>query len=336
MDALAYQLTDLRVEFAGRPVLDIGSLAIPRGGVTAIVGPNGAGKTTALRVLAFLQAPSAGRLEFDGRPVTFRNRDLVALRRHVTLVAQSPLLFRRTVGANVAFGMRARGVASHERVESALAAVGLVGFGARAARKLSGGEAQRVAIARALAIDPGVYLFDEPTANVDREHVGTLERLLVQLGVEGKAVVMTTHNIEQAFRLTDTVVSLVGGRIAPVPLVNLLRGTSRSIGGTNYFHSEGMRIEIATGAAPAAIAIDPEDIIISRAPLHSSARNSFPGYVTKVESDGASIMLTVACGRNLVARITRHSYEELALNVGTAVYVTFKSTAVHALDSRPS
>ena len=336
MDALAYRLTDLRVEFAGRPVLDISSLAIARGGITAIVGPNGAGKTTALRVLAFLQAPCAGRLEFDGRPVTFRDRDLVALRRHVTLVAQSPLLFGRTVSANVAFGLRARGVAPDERVVAALAAVGLVGFGARPARKLSGGEAQRVAIARALAIDPGVYLFDEPTANVDREHVGTLERLLARLGASGKTVVMTTHNLEQAYRLTDAVVSLVGGRIAPVPLVNLLRGTARSVGGTNYFHSEGLRIEIANGAAPTAVAIDPEDIIISRAPLHSSARNSFSGHVVKAESDGSSIMLTVACGRNLVARITRHSYEELALNVGTAVYVTFKSTAVHALDSRPS
>lgn len=333
---LAYKITDLHVELGGRPVLDIATLTIPRGRITAIVGPNGAGKTTLLQVLAFLRAPVAGTFEFAGQPIALGERQLSDLRQRVTLVAQSPLLFRRSVRANIAYGLRAHGLACDARIEDALSAVGLGGFGSRPAWKLSGGETQRVAIARALAIDPAVLLFDEPTSSIDREHVATVERVVTQLGAAGRTVVLTTHNLDQAYRLTDTVLSLVGGRVSAFPLVNILRGATCAVGGTNYFQCEGLRIEIANGSAPAAIAIDPEDIIVSRQPLHSSARNCFAGKITRVESDRGGIVLTVDCGRALVARITRHSYEELGLNVGASVYATFKSMSIHTLEETPS
>jgi tungstate transport system ATP-binding protein len=332
MNEIVYRVTDLRVEFSGRRVLDIGALSIPRGHITAVVGPNGAGKTTLLQVLAFLRVPTAGRLEFGGQPVPCTERQRAALRRQVTLVAQSPLLFRRSVRANITYGLRAHGLPRGERIDAALSAVGLTGFGPRPAWRLSGGETQRVAIARALAIDPPVYLLDEPTSNVDREHVSSIERVIAQLGAAGKTVVLTTHNLDQAYRLTDSVVSLVGGGLTTFPLVNLLRGTTQSLAGTNYFCCEGLRIEVANGTAPAAIVVDPEDIVISREPLHSSARNCFAGKIIKVESDRGAIVLTVNCGRALVARITRRAYAELNLNVGTPVYVTLTSTAIHSLD----
>ena len=331
MAAPLYCLRDVRVEFAAHRVLDIPALEVPRNQVTAVVGPNGAGKTTLLRVLAMLLQPTAGVVEFDGRPVSYREHDTAPLRRQVTLVAQSPLLFHRSVGANVAYGVRARRLAVEGRVDTALAAVGLAGFADRPAWRLSGGESQRVAIARALAIDPLVYLFDEPTANVDREHVGIIEELIMQLGAAGKTVVLTTHNIEQAYRLSESVLSLIGGHMTSAPLVNVLRGTTTQTNGAAYFESGGLRIEIAGGAAPSTIAIDPEDIIVSREPLHSSARNCVPGHVVKVERDGAGIVLTVDCGRPLVARITQRSYDELGLNVGAAVWLVFKSSAIHLL-----
>jgi ABC-type methionine transport system ATPase subunit len=106
-----------------------------------------------VRVLAFLQRSREGRIDFNGAPVAFTPRSLAALRRQVTLVAQSPYLFHRSVRANVVYGLRARAEAADGRVDDALEAVGLAGFANRAAWKLSGGEAQRVAIARALAID---------------------------------------------------------------------------------------------------------------------------------------------------------------------------------------
>jgi molybdopterin-binding protein len=332
VNEIVYKITDVQVEFGGRRVLDIGALSIPRGRITAVVGPNGAGKTTLLQVLAFLRVPNAGQLEFSGQPVPCTERQRAALRQQVTLVTQSPLLFRRSVRANIAYGLRAHGLPRAGRIDAALSAVGLTGFGPRPAWRLSGGETQRVAIARALAIDAPVYLFDEPTSSVDREHVGSIERVIAQLGAAGKTVVLTTHNLDQAYRLTDSVLSLVGGGLTSFPLINLLRGTTETLAGTNCFRCEGLRIEIANGAAPSAIVVDPEGIVISREPLQSSARNCFAGKIIKVESDRGAIVLTVNCGRALVARITRHSYTELNLNVGTPVYVTFTSTAIHSLD----
>ena len=337
MDEPLYRLRALRVEYGGRRVLDLPEVDLRRGGITVFVGPNGAGKTTLLRVLALLLPPTHGVVEFSERAVTHREPEITAQRWQVTLVAQTSLLFHRSVRANVAYGLRARGLAARglagdNRIDGALAAVGLVGFGSRPAWKLSGGEAQRVAIARALACDPPVYLFDEPTASVDRQHVPVIESLIKRLAAESKTVIMTTHNLEQAYRLGDAVVSLVEGRVTPFPLVNLLRGSSAHSDDVHYFLSGGLRIEIPSAVAPRSIAIDPIDILVSRAPLHSSARNCFPGRIVKVEHDDRGMLLTVDCGPALVARITRHAYEELALNVGTAVYVTFKASAIHIVD----
>jgi len=343
MDAPAYRLCDLRVERGGRLVLDIARLDLSPGRVTAVVGPNGAGKTTLLRVLGFLLQPTSGTVEFAGRPVVYREPDLIAVRRQTTVVAQTPLLFHRSVHANVAYGLRARRRAVDSRVESALAAVGLApvglapagiaGFARRPAWKLSGGEMQRVAIARALAIDPPVYLLDEPTGNIDRQHVPIVESLITQLGAAAKTVVFTTHNFAQAYRLADTLISLTDGHVAPFPLVNVLRGTTVQMHGHNFFLNEALRIEIPDGVEARTIAIDPDAIIVSREALHSSARNCFAGHIRKVEHDArGGLLLTVDCGHAFVARITRHSYEEMAFNVGTGVYLTFKASAIHTLD----
>ena len=325
----AYRLRDLRVEYASRQVLGIPALDLGRGKVTVIVGPNGAGKSTLLRVMAFLLQPTAGTVEFGGQVVTHRPRELASLRRQATYIAQAPLLFHRSVYANVAYGLRVRRLPSDGRVDAALRAVGLSGFGHRQAWKLSGGEAQRVSIARALAVDPPVYLFDEPTANIDREFVPIIESVLIDLGTAGKTVVLTTHNPEQAYRLSDTVVSLERGRVASPPLVNLLRGTTVRIDDRYYFESARLRIEMPDDSCPRIIAIDADDIIVSRAPLDSSARNCFPGQISQVARDERGIVLTVDCGRSLLVRITPHSYEEMALNIGAQVYVTFKSSAIH-------
>ncbi len=333
MDAPAYRLRELRVERAARLVLDIAALDLLPGRVTAIVGPNGAGKTSLLRVLAFLLRPTSGSVEFAGRPVAYHDALLSALRRQVTLVAQTPMLFHRSVRANVAYGLRARRRATDGAVAAALAAVGIADFVERAAWKLSAGEAQRVALARALAIDPPVYLFDEPTTSVDRQHVPVVESLITQLGAAGKTVIFTTHNFAQAYRLGDTLISLSDGQIAPFPLINLLRGTTELIDGHSYFRSEPLRIEVPDGMVARTIAIDPDALIVSCDPLRSSARNSFAGHILKAERDErGGVLLTIDCGRNFVARITRHSYDEMALNVGRPVYVTFKSSAIHALD----
>lgn len=214
MPAPAYRLDQLRVDLGAHTALDLRSLDIEAGRITVVVGANGAGKTTLLRVLALLLPPAAGSMKFLGRDVDWRERVLQRLRAGVTLVAQAPLLFHRSVGANLAYGLHRRGIGADRRIEAALAQVGLEGFAQRPAWKLSGGETQRVAIARALAIDPPVYLLDEPAANIDRANVPLIEETVRSLAARGRTVVLTTHNAEQAERLGDATIFLEGGRVA--------------------------------------------------------------------------------------------------------------------------
>jgi len=210
-----YRLEDVRrLVDGGRAILDLAALDLPRGELTAVVGPNGAGKSTLLHLLAFLRPPDQGRILFDGEPVGSADRR--RLRRQVTLVEQRPLLFRGTVRENVAYGLRVRQVPRAERarrVDEALALVDLDGFAGRLVEGLSGGETQRVAIARAVVFRPQVVLLDEPTAGVDVTRVEMVERLIRELHTAmGVSVVFSTHDLDQARRLTGRIVHLADGR----------------------------------------------------------------------------------------------------------------------------
>lgn len=215
-----YQLESLQHRYGRRTVLDIPHLPIRAGGLYLLTGANGSGKSTLLSILALLSPPTLGTVNFCGTPVEWRRRSLTAARRRVTLLHQSPYLFKGTVYANVAFGLRSRGItgrAQQQAVEKALALVELTGFERRKAEELSGGEEQRVAMARALAIRPKVLLLDEPLANVDRETALILERVIATLPGEGTTVIMTTHDPEHPGRLPGERIHLVAGKIVPHP-----------------------------------------------------------------------------------------------------------------------
>jgi tungstate transport system ATP-binding protein len=210
-------LRDVARREAGRTILDLPTLEISEGRVTALVGPNGAGKSTLLRVLALLDRPERGRLDLRGREVEWSARALVGLRREVTLVEQTPYLFRGTVFDNVVFGLALRGVPRAEaaaRAQAALARVDLAGSERQAVRGLSGGEARRVAIARALATTPRVILLDEPFAHIDRRRAELLEELTRHLSRDGgTSVVVSMHDVTQAHALADRVIALEDGRV---------------------------------------------------------------------------------------------------------------------------
>ena len=331
MGETIYSLRDVAVDLGGHRVLEVKRLDIDGAGVTAVVGPNGAGKSTLLRVLAFLLPPVAGEVRFRGAPVQWTEGSLRRLRRQATLVAQQPYLFRRSVEANLTYGLHRHGLPAGERVAAALATVGLDGFGQRAAEQLSGGEAQRVALARAIVLEPAVLLLDEPMTAVDRSHVGVIEEIVRSLGARGTAVVLTTHDLGQAHALADRVISLAQGDITPAPLVNVLRGETVLRDGIRYCRSAAAEIELTGEESPRVISIDPDAVVLSRAPLASSARNCFAGEVRRVERDRRGLVVTVDCGASLVAHITEHSYAELELNVGAPVWVSFKTSAVQPL-----
>jgi tungstate transport system ATP-binding protein len=210
-----YQLDQVRrIVQTDKVILDIDSLSLPKGELTAIVGPNGAGKSTLLKMLAFLDAPDQGCINFQGQPTG--PQDFTGLRRQITMVDQAPLMFQGTVFKNVAYGLKVRGVPRDQwsgRVAEALSMVDLDGFENRSARGLSGGETQRVAIARALVFHPQVILLDEPTAGVDVARVAMIETLIKDLNTAtGVSILFSTHDLAQAHRLTDRVVHLAGGK----------------------------------------------------------------------------------------------------------------------------
>lgn len=215
--SICYHLSRIRTTFGTRTVLDIDRLALHSGRIYILTGANGAGKSTLLSHLALLTAPTEGDITFDAEPVRWNNGALLRQRRAVTLVHQSPYLFTGTVAANVAYGLKLRGVHGDElkqRVESALSLVGLAGFGHRRSRELSGGEAQRVALARALALETKVLLLDEPLANVDRETSELLTAMIAGLPARGTTVIMTTHDPEHLESLKGERIHLVAGLVA--------------------------------------------------------------------------------------------------------------------------
>ncbi len=192
----------------GRPVLQDVTLSVPATGVTALVGPSGAGKSSLLRLLVRLEDADAGVVRVDGRPVG--EHDPQALRRHLGLVAQTPVMLEGSVAANLTYGVAAEAV----DIRGVLARAGLgPEFAERSATELSGGEAMRVAIARALARGPAALLLDEPTAALDAGTRDGLAASLAGLAREGMTIVIVTHDDALARRLGDHAVRVVAGRV---------------------------------------------------------------------------------------------------------------------------
>lgn len=201
-----YALEGISQRYHGRTVLDIARLHLEPGRIYALTGPNGAGKSTLLRLLAFLEAPAAGTMLFQGEPVRFTaRRSLLTLRRRVVLVDQHPVAFSTTVAKNIEFGLKIRKIAKDARraqIRAVLETVGLTQYSQGPATDLSGGETQRLALARALAIQPEVLLCDEPTANVDVANQDIILRVLAELNRKhGISILFTTHDPKQAATL---------------------------------------------------------------------------------------------------------------------------------------
>ncbi|HEY6807518.1 MAG TPA: ATP-binding cassette domain-containing protein [Gemmatimonadales bacterium] len=327
------ELRGVTHRYGGRVVLALDRFALPPGGSVAIVGPNGSGKSTLLRLLALLETPSAGAVWLDGAPAPQGGR-LAMARRRVTLVEQRPVLFRGTVRENLGYGLRARGVGRPDvqrQVEAVAERLALTPLLERPGSALSDGEVQRVAVARALAVRPDVLLLDEPASSADRAAAAALYRALAaERSERGLAICLASHQLEDAYRWSDDIRALADGRLSPVTPENLFRVDLPPGDGTKTVRIGGVDVMVSTDrSGPAILAVPPTDIILSRAPLASSARNVFPGRVTRLAQQRPGVVqVTADVGVELIAVVTPDAVRDLALTPGGAVVFAFKASAV--------
>ena len=187
-------------------------LEVAQGQFLTIVGPNGAGKTTLLRISATLLRPTSGLVHIDGLDLASRSGEI---RRRIGFVSHQSLTYPKlTVEENLRFYGRLYDVASlEERVDTLLHLVGLEARRHDPAGTLSRGMQQRLSIARAVVHQPPLMLLDEPYTGLDQRATEMLRTLLQAIAAESHTVVMTTHNLQRAVELCDTVAILVSGRI---------------------------------------------------------------------------------------------------------------------------
>ncbi|MGE0846250.1 MAG: ABC transporter ATP-binding protein [Flavobacteriaceae bacterium] len=213
----AVALKDMVKRFGSFTAVHRMSLDIPEGSFVTLLGPSGCGKTTTLRIVAGLLDPSEGEITIKGRRVN----DVPIHRRNLGLVFQNYALFpHKTVGDNVAFGLKYRGVARDEaarRVKQALELVQLPHTIDRFPKQLSGGQQQRIALARAIVIEPDVLLLDEPLSALDanlREDMRVeLKRIQHRIGV---TTIFVTHDQSEALAMSDSIVVMSNGRVEQV------------------------------------------------------------------------------------------------------------------------
>ena len=320
---------DVHVEFrnvaksygAGDAVVRDLDLDVHRGELLTLLGPSGSGKTTCLMMLAGFELPDAGEIRVDGRSV----RALPPRRRDIGVVFQEYALFpHMTVGANLAFPLKVRGVkgrARDHRVQRALEITRLEGLQTRLPAELSGGQQQRVAIARALVFEPSLVLMDEPLGALDRrlreEMQFEIRRIQQHLG---KTVLYVTHDQQEAMAISDRVAVFHRGRIEQIASPETLyeeperEFVARFIGDNNLLpgriasaNGDICKVETAGGAVTAfrvhadhagdraVLAIRPERIAVS--PRPGVYLNEFDAEVRSVAFLGDHLRLRLsACG----------------------------------------
>jgi len=216
---------DLTVYYGSTLGLDTVSLDIPAHRVTALIGPSGCGKSTFLRCLNRMNdhipgARVSGQVTIDGEPIYDPDVDPVALRKRIGMVFQKSNPFPKSIFDNVAFGPRVHGerdrVRLREIVERTLRQAALWqevdSRLDRSALELSGGQQQRLCIARALAVEPDVLLMDEPASALDPIATAKIEELIHELK-SAYTIVIVTHNMQQAARVSDLTAYFYLGRL---------------------------------------------------------------------------------------------------------------------------
>ncbi|MDZ4169648.1 MAG: ABC transporter ATP-binding protein [Coriobacteriia bacterium] len=354
--ATAVSARGLTVTYAGRTVLDVDHIELAPSETYVLLGSSGAGKSTLLRVLGLLEEPTSGQVLYGGEQVA---RADLAARRRIAAVFQKPHLLRGTVGDNVAYGLKLRGVPRTERAErvaASLETVGLGGWEKRPALTLSGGEAQRVALARAIVLRPNLLLLDEPLSYLDPVLKRDLtDQFAAILSSEDVTALYVTHDQDEAAVVADRIGVMRDGRIvaegAPDEVLALpcddwvaaFVGTEPPVVGRVTTYANGVATLTCGSGEVFAVTdlltdtevvfgVRPEDVMLFEdgveIPL-SSARNQLACTVVRVIPQGAAVrvVLDAGCFR-LASSISHGSAKALGVEPGARLTAVFKATAV--------
>lgn len=335
--ARAVTVAGVHKRFDADPVLEDVSLEVAPGEALALLGPSGCGKTTMLRIIAGLERPDEGTVRVADRDVAGSGIWVPPEKRSVGLVFQDWALFpHMTVAKNVGYGLP-RGERDGNRVDEALAMVGLDGLGDRMPDTLSGGQQQRAALARALAPRPGVLLLDEPFSNLDTalrvEVRSEVHRLLHDLGITS---IYVTHDQEEAFVLGDRVAVMHEGRIeqvaSPVELYTApaTRWVAGFVGGAAFLPADaaGTSAASAIGSIPLQRpAAGRVEVLLRPEQLRLGAGSH--GEVVQIEYYGHDSMVFVDVGD---AVLSVRAGTDPAVTRGDAVAVEYSGSAAVAFE----
>jgi len=215
LGSLRLEVTSLYHQFDGVDVVNNVSLSVRPGQVTCLLGPSGCGKTTTLRIIAGVERQQKGKILLDGTLVSDSKTHLEPDKRRVGLIFQDFALFPHlNIEENVGFGLEGGNSKNSSRISQLLSLVGLDGFQKKYPHQLSGGEQQRIALVRALAPRPRLMLMDEPFSGLDlRLRDDIRDMTLNLLREEGTAVLLVTHDPDEAMRMADEIALMRNGSI---------------------------------------------------------------------------------------------------------------------------
>src|SRR5690606_33841598 len=209
------EVNNFHLHFGDKHVLKGIDLSVPKNSVVALIGPSGCGKSTLLRSMNRMHdlnptVRMSGDIRLDGESILGRKVDPVSVRRKVGMVFQRPNPFPKSIFNNVAYGLQVNGIARNGAVKAAVDQAlkdcylwdELSDSLGRSALEMSGGQQQRLCIARTIAIRPDVILMDEPCSALDPISTAKIEELILKLK-EQYTIVIVTHNMQQAMRVSD-------------------------------------------------------------------------------------------------------------------------------------
>jgi len=322
-----YQLKQLRFYYSPDTVaLSLDELSIPEGKTTALMGENGSGKSTLLNILAFLAPIDQGSIFYKKCKVEFKHYN--SYRRRIGFLAQKPFMLRGTVYDNLNYALKVQGKKQRrESIQQVLRQLDITYCAEKQAKLLSGGELQKAALARLLVLKPEVLLLDEPFSYLDQHSEQYLEQFLKDYVQQtGNSLIFSTHNRLQGVALADNVISLAKGREVLTPLINVFHGEVRG----NQFFSAALCMQISeSGTVGSHASVNPQDITLStQMILNSSMRNHLQGRVVMIADEMGQVQVNVEAGELFKVIITYSALQELALNLGSSVWISFKANAV--------